>query len=60
VCDGSLRPPGGQEVVRADLGVRAALVDIYREHTGGSSAQAQDWLADLRAQDRFLEDIWGS
>ncbi len=41
-------------------GVRAALVDIYREHTGGSSGQAQDWLADLRAQDRFLEDIWGS
>lgn len=40
-------------------GVRAALVDIYRQHTGGSSAQAQDWLADLRAQDRFLEDIWG-
>jgi cytochrome P450/NADPH-cytochrome P450 reductase len=34
-------------------GVRAALVDIYRQHTGGS-------LADLRAQDRFLEDIWGS
>jgi cytochrome P450/NADPH-cytochrome P450 reductase len=41
-------------------GVRAALVDIYRQHTGGSSAQAQDWLADLRARDRFLEDIWGS
>ncbi|MHA6622197.1 bifunctional cytochrome P450/NADPH--P450 reductase [Pseudonocardia sp. DLS-67] len=40
-------------------GVRAALVDIYRQHTGGTSAQAQDWLADLRAQDRFLEDIWG-
>jgi cytochrome P450/NADPH-cytochrome P450 reductase len=40
-------------------GVRAALADIYRQHTGGSSAQAQDWLADLRAQDRFLEDIWG-
>jgi cytochrome P450 / NADPH-cytochrome P450 reductase len=40
-------------------GVRAALVDIYRQHTGGSSTQAQDWLADLRAQDRFLEDIWG-
>jgi cytochrome P450 / NADPH-cytochrome P450 reductase len=40
-------------------GVRAALADIYREHTGASSAQAQDWLAELRAADRFLEDIWG-
>jgi cytochrome P450/NADPH-cytochrome P450 reductase len=40
-------------------GVRAALVDIHREHTGGTSAQAQDWLAEMRAQDRFLEDIWG-
>ena len=24
-----------------------------------SPAQAQDWLADLRAHDRFLEDVWG-
>jgi cytochrome P450/NADPH-cytochrome P450 reductase len=40
-------------------GVRAALVDVYRQHTASTSAQAQDWLADLRAQDRFLEDIWG-
>ncbi len=41
-------------------GVRAALADVYRQHTGGTSAQAQDWLTDLRVQDRFLEDIWGS
>jgi cytochrome P450/NADPH-cytochrome P450 reductase len=40
-------------------GVRAALVDIHRRHTGGTSAQAQDWLAGMRAQARFLEDIWG-
>lgn len=40
-------------------GVRAALVDIHREHTGSTSARAQDWLADLRAHDRFLEDTWG-
>ena len=40
-------------------GVRAALVDIYRQHTGGSSAEAQDWLTRLRSEDRFLEDIWG-
>jgi cytochrome P450/NADPH-cytochrome P450 reductase len=40
-------------------GVRAALAEIYRARTGGSSEQAQAWLADLRAADRFLEDIWG-
>jgi len=40
-------------------GVRAALVDIYRQHTGHPPAQAQQWLADLRSNDRFLEDIWG-
>jgi cytochrome P450/NADPH-cytochrome P450 reductase len=40
-------------------GVRAALVDIYRERTGGSAADAQAWLADLRAAGRFVEDIWG-
>jgi cytochrome P450/NADPH-cytochrome P450 reductase len=40
-------------------GVRAALADIYRQHTGGSSAQAQEWLTEMRAADRFLEDIWG-
>ena len=40
-------------------GVRAALADIYRQHTGRSSAQAQEWLTEMRAADRFLEDIWG-
>jgi cytochrome P450/NADPH-cytochrome P450 reductase len=40
-------------------GVRAALVDIYRERTGGSAQDAQAWLADLRAAGRFVEDIWG-
>jgi cytochrome P450 / NADPH-cytochrome P450 reductase len=40
-------------------GVRAALIDIYRQHTGGSAADAQVWLSELRAANRFLEDIWG-
>ena len=31
-------------------GVRAALVDIYRQHTGRSSAEAQDWLTRLRVR----------
>ncbi len=40
-------------------GVRAALVDIQREHTGGTAEAAQIWLADMRAQSRLVEDIWG-
>ncbi len=40
-------------------GVRAALTEIYRNKTGGSAADAQAWLDDLKAHDRFLEDIWG-
>jgi cytochrome P450/NADPH-cytochrome P450 reductase len=40
-------------------GVRAALSDIYRERTGRSAQEAQDWIANLRADGRFVEDIWG-
>ena len=40
-------------------GVRAALVDVYREKTGGSEPEGEAWLSDLRQADRFLEDIWG-
>ncbi len=40
-------------------GVRAALAEIHRERTGSSAQEAQDWLAELRAEGRFVEDIWG-
>ena len=40
-------------------GVRAALMDIYRAKTNGSDATAEEWLAGLRDDDRYLEDIWG-
>jgi cytochrome P450 / NADPH-cytochrome P450 reductase len=40
-------------------GVRAALVDVFREKTGGTAADGEAWLADLRTADRFVEDIWG-
>jgi cytochrome P450 / NADPH-cytochrome P450 reductase len=39
--------------------VRAALIDIRRQRTGGSSAEGDAWLADLRAENRYVEDIWG-
>jgi cytochrome P450/NADPH-cytochrome P450 reductase len=40
-------------------GVRAALTEVYRAKTGGSEADGEKWLADLRTADRYLEDIWG-
>jgi cytochrome P450/NADPH-cytochrome P450 reductase len=40
-------------------GVRAALMDIYQAKTNGSTEAAQHRLADLKASDRLLEDIWG-
>ncbi|MFL6027910.1 MAG: bifunctional cytochrome P450/NADPH--P450 reductase [Friedmanniella sp.] len=40
-------------------GVRAALTDLHQAKTGGDDGSAQQWLADLRAGDRYLEDIWG-
>lgn len=40
-------------------GVRAALADIHRDRTGGTAADAQAWLADMRAAGRLVEDIWG-
>lgn len=40
-------------------GVRAALTQIHASRTGCSADDAQSWLAGLRADNRFLEDIWG-
>ena len=40
-------------------GVRAALTGMHRTHTGGDEVAAAQWLADLKASDRYLEDIWG-
>jgi cytochrome P450/NADPH-cytochrome P450 reductase len=40
-------------------GVRAALMEIYRAKSNGSDTTADDWLKQLREDDRYLEDIWG-
>jgi cytochrome P450 / NADPH-cytochrome P450 reductase len=40
-------------------GVRAAMVQIFRDRTGTGESDGQAWLAGLRSADRFLEDIWG-
>jgi len=41
-------------------GVRAALQEIYTSKTGATAEQAESWLADLRREHRYLEDIWGA
>ena len=39
--------------------VRQAFMQICQEQTGRTPAEAEAWLADLRAGHRYLEDIWG-
>ncbi len=40
-------------------GVRSTLQQIYASQTGGTADQAEQWLADMRRDRRYLEDIWG-
>ncbi|MGV9743951.1 bifunctional cytochrome P450/NADPH--P450 reductase [Rhodococcus zopfii] len=40
-------------------GVRAALSQIVAGKRGCSVDEAQTWLSGMRAEHRFLEDIWG-
>jgi cytochrome P450/NADPH-cytochrome P450 reductase len=39
-------------------GVRTALIQVFRNNSGAST-DGNNWLAGLRADGRFLEDIWG-
>ena len=39
--------------------MRAALVAMFRDRTGADDTAAEAWLAGLRADGRYLEDIWG-
>jgi cytochrome P450/NADPH-cytochrome P450 reductase len=39
-------------------GVRTALIQVFRMNSD-ASADGNNWLAGLRAEGRFLEDIWG-
>lgn len=38
--------------------VRAAFCGVWRTATGGSTAAAREWLDELIAQDRYVEDVW--
>jgi cytochrome P450 / NADPH-cytochrome P450 reductase len=39
--------------------VRRAFMDVFREQSGKAQDDADAWLAGLRADNRYLEDIWG-
>jgi cytochrome P450/NADPH-cytochrome P450 reductase len=39
--------------------VRRAFMEVFRDKTHASAADAEAWLAGLRSADRYLEDIWG-
>ena len=41
-------------------GVCATLQDIYATKTGATADEAESWLARLRRDHRYLEDIWGA
>ena len=39
--------------------VRAALTAIHHQHADGPMGDSEAWLANLRAENRYVEDIWG-
>jgi len=40
--------------------VRRAFTAMHRAKTGGSEAQAEAWVDDLTARNRYLVDVWAS
>jgi cytochrome P450/NADPH-cytochrome P450 reductase len=41
-------------------GVRAALIDLFRDRTSGDAAAGEAWLGLLAADRRYLVDVWAS
>jgi cytochrome P450 / NADPH-cytochrome P450 reductase len=41
-------------------GVRRAFATMYRDRTGGDEAEAERWIEDLTAQNRYLVDVWAA
>jgi hypothetical protein len=50
---------GRKGAVEAIAPVRSAFLNVFREQTGKPQADADAWLTGLRADHRYLEDIWG-
>ena len=43
---------------RMEPDVKAALVAIYRDRTGGDAAAGARWIEDLGAKNRYVLDVW--
>ncbi len=43
---------------RMEPDVKATLVDIYRERTGGDAAAGARWIEDMGAKNRYVLDVW--
>jgi cytochrome P450 / NADPH-cytochrome P450 reductase len=48
------------DATRIAPAVRSAFGEIYREKTGCSESQQDDWMNDLTARQRYLADVWAS
>jgi cytochrome P450/NADPH-cytochrome P450 reductase len=40
--------------------VQRAFASVYRQHTGSSEAAANEWIAKLIADGRYIADVWAS
>ena len=49
---------GGAGTVAPAL--RDAFAEIYQQHAGVSAQDATNWLEELRAANRYLEDVWAA
>jgi cytochrome P450/NADPH-cytochrome P450 reductase len=43
---------------KMEPGVKAALMAIHQEKTGGNADTAQRWIDDLGAKNRYVLDVW--
>ncbi|MFF4369329.1 cytochrome P450 [Streptomyces sp. NPDC001594] len=48
------------DAVRLAVGVRETLRAIHRRQTGGTAAESGDWLEELTAKGRYVEDVFAS
>ncbi|HET8911861.1 MAG TPA: NADPH--cytochrome reductase, partial [Ktedonobacteraceae bacterium] len=40
--------------------VRKAFAEVYQNKTGASASEAEAWLSEMSAQNRYLADVWGN
>ena len=43
---------------KMEPGVKATLMELYRERTNGDAAAASKWIDDLGTHNRYVLDVW--